>query len=38
MAQLESKNDSIYHAGLQDYLQLEAKKGKEGVLRSALGY
>lgn len=35
---LESKNDSIYHAGLQDYLQLEAKKGKEGVLRSALGY
>lgn len=35
---LENKKDSIYHAGLQNYLKLESQKGKEGVLRSALGY
>lgn len=35
---LENKKDSIYHAGLVNYLELESKKGKEGVLRSALGY
>lgn len=35
---LENKNDSIYHAGLQEYLALEKQKGKKEVLRSALGY
>ena len=35
---LENKNDSIYHAGLLNYLDMEAKQGKDGVLRSALGY
>lgn len=35
---LENKNDSIYHVGLLNYLDIEAKLGKDGVLRGALGY
>ncbi|MGM9999184.1 MAG: hypothetical protein ACI38Q_07330 [Candidatus Bruticola sp.] len=34
---LEHKNDSIYHQGLMEYLDIEKKQGRNGVLSYALG-